>query len=81
MKIAIVFLLAFGVAACTDSEWANLSSYGEPHIVELYSGAQMMASWESTGKVECTDGGICQFMDAKTGKFVRTTGDVVVRVK
>lgn len=74
-------ILALGGVGCTDRFKAGISSYGEAHTIELYSGGQVVATFESTGKVECTEGGICDFMDKTTGKLVRTTGDVVIRVK
>lgn len=79
MKKLILISLLF--AGCTDAERGRLASYGDAFIVELYSGGKIVATFESTGKVDCTEGGICQFVDAKTGKFTRTTGDIVVRVK
>ena len=84
MKIltSMLFLiLAITITSCTDSLKAGLSSYGEVHIVELYSGGKVVATYESTGKVECSEGGICSWMDKATGKLVRTSGDIVVRVK
>lgn len=81
MRLLIVAMLLVFMAACTDVNRASWSAYGEAHRIELYSGGKVVAAWDSTGRVECTEGGICQFMDAKTGKFTRTTGDVVVYVK
>ena len=51
-------------------------------ITTLYAAdGHVIQTWTSTGKVECTQGGICDFMDAATNKLVRTTGDIVVTVK
>ena len=79
--VALVACVLAVMEGCTDRELASFSSYGEVHVVELYSGGRVVATFESTGKVECTAGGICDFMDATTHKLVRTTGDVVIRVK
>ena len=63
-----------------DEAW--FSALGEPHVVTLYAAdGHVIQTWTSTGKVECTQGGICDFMDAATNKLVRTTGDIVVTVK
>jgi hypothetical protein len=78
MLLIIALALASG---CTDRTRAGWAAYGDPHIIELYSGGRVVATFESTGKVECTEGGICDFMDKANGKLVRTTGDVVIRVK
>jgi hypothetical protein len=76
----VVAVVVFSVG-CTDARRASFAAYSEPHHIDLYSGGRVVASWDSTGRVECTEGGICQFKDSKTGKFTRTTGDVVVYVK
>jgi hypothetical protein len=81
VKKLIVALVLLS-AGCTDRTVANWSALGEPHIVKLFAAdGHVIQEWESTGKVECTEGGICDFMDAKTRKLVRTTGDIVVTVK
>lgn len=79
-----LMILAFVIvsAACTDRACADFSAYGEAHIVKLYAAdGHVIQQWESTGKVECSDGGICFFMDATTKKLVGTTGDIVVTLK
>ena len=69
-------------SACTDTDCARHQALGQNHIVKLYAAdGHVIQEWESTGKVLCTEGGICDFMDVKTGKLVRTTGDIVVTVK
>lgn len=82
MKKLLLVVSVLALAGCTDRACASVSSLGQPHIVKLYAAdGHVIQEWESTGKVECTDGGICDFMDAKTKKLVRTTGDIVVTVK
>jgi hypothetical protein len=79
-KYLLLFLVL--ASACSDTECARHQALGEVHLVKLYAAdGHVIREWESTGVVECTDGGICDFMDAKTGKLVRTTGDIVVEVK
>jgi hypothetical protein len=79
------WLIVFAIvtlSACTDRECAQIQSYGEAHVVKLHAAdGHVIQEWESTGKVECSDGGICWFMDSKTKKLVGTTGDIVVFVK
>jgi hypothetical protein len=83
MNKRIIILIALLLsAACTDRACAKFAAKGQPHIVRLYAAdGHVIQEWESTGIVECSDGGICSFMDAKTRKFVATTGDIVVMVK
>ena len=78
----IALSLLIFASACTDAEKASWSSYGEAFVITLHSAdGKVIERWESTGKVNCTDGGICFFMDAATRKLVGTTGDIIVRVK
>lgn len=80
-RLLLLVFVVFGVS-CTDRAWAGLSSYGEPHTVRLHAAdGRVIQEWTSTGKVECSDGGICWFMDSATRKLVGTTGDIVVYVK
>ena len=83
LRLSVVVLaVALGAAACTDRACAGVMSYGEPHEVRLHAAdGHVIQSWTSTGKVECSDGGICWFMDAASRKLVGTTGDIVVLVK
>jgi hypothetical protein len=82
MKPLLIIAAALLFAGCTDRAMANFSALGEAHIVKLYAAdGHVIQEWTSTGKVGCTEGGICDFMDANTRKLVRTTGDIVVTVK
>lgn len=82
MKKWVVLVLALATTACTDRACAGLQSYGEPHSVKLYAAdGHVIHEWTSTGKVECSEGGICWFMDSESKKLVGTTGDIVVAVK
>ena len=74
--LCLVVLLT---AACTDANDAHRAAGGRPHLVELYSGGRLVATFESTSVPEC--GSTCDFKDAKTGTLVRLKGDIVVRVK
>jgi len=73
-----LFLLA--LFACTDAERAQRAAYGEPGHVTCYSGGQVIYDGDSTGKIlseQGSDGWL--FMDAKTQRLVRVSGDCVVR--
>ena len=72
-------LLSLATCGCTDAARSSYAAYGAEHSVELWSGGQKVREWTSTGKVhseENSDG--YYFMDKKTGKQVRVTGDVVI---
>lgn len=84
MRLTKYLLLAFILTsiACSDTQCARRKANAQPHVIRLYAAdGHIIEEWESTGRVECTDGGICDFMDSKTHKLVRTTGDIVVFVK
>ena len=73
------FLLLLATCGCTDAARSSIAAYGAEHSVELWSGGQKVREWTSTGKVfneENSDG--YYFMDKKTGKQVRVTGDLVI---
>ena len=79
----ILFILIFAISlmACTDARRASYMSYGKDHKVTVYNGGVLVREYVSTGKVisiEDSDG--WQFMDAKTGKLVRVSGDVIIEV-
>ena len=83
MKTLLISLtLLCSITACTDRELASFSAYGEKHTIRLYAAdGHVIQEWVSTGKVECTQGGICDFMDSVSHKLVRTTGDIVVTAR
>lgn len=79
MRTAICVLVLLTLAGCTDAERAFLSAYGEPGTVRCFSGGQVIYDGQSTGKIASTansDG--WEFKDAKSGRFVRVSGDCVV---
>lgn len=81
MRWMVLALFAVTAGACTDAMVAEREAYGQRHIIELFSGGKVAATYRSTGIVECSQGGICSWMDADTGKLVRTSGDIVIRVE
>jgi hypothetical protein len=76
--MSTLFLLA--LLACTDAERAQHAAFGEPGHITCYSGGQVIYDGDSTGRIESeqrSDGWL--FMDAKTRRLVRVSGDCVVR--
>ena len=66
--------------ACSDTEIASFTALGDPGHITCYSGGQVIYDGDSTGKiqtVENSDG--WEFMDAKTQRLVRVSGDCVIR--
>jgi len=79
--IGIVGLTAF--TSCKDSETAQFSALGKPHIVTLYGlDGKIIKQWESTGSVsnESNSDG-WYFEDKATGKLIEVTGTLVIEVK
>jgi hypothetical protein len=74
----IVILLT--LLACSDTEIASFKTLGDPGHITCYSGGQVIYDGDSTGKiatVERSDG--WEFMDAKTDRLVRVSGDCLIR--
>jgi hypothetical protein len=72
--------LLLTLLACSDTERASFSAIGEPGHITCYSGGQVIFDGQSTGKIETenqSDG--WKFMDAKTNRLVRVSGDCVIR--
>jgi hypothetical protein len=80
MKLIICVLLSMMfLSACSDATIANLTTYGSQGHVRCYSGGQLIYDGISTGKIKSesnSDG--WQFVDSKTGMFVRVSGDCIV---
>ena len=80
MRVLLICVIACCVlGGCFDAQRAQYSAIGSKFRVTLYSGGEAIRSWESTGKVLTeTDSDGWYFTDAKTGKLVRLSGDVVI---
>lgn len=81
MKTMILMVLVVSalLAGCTDATKANFGSLGTPGDVKCYSGGRIIYEGKSTGKIQTvskSDG--WEFKDAKTGKFVRVSGDCLI---
>ena len=80
-KLTIVILIVCIICSsgCTNAHWKNVTSLGCDFKIEMYSGGQVVKTWQSSGKVlteQGSDGWI--FEDKSTGKLVRVSGTVVV---
>lgn len=70
------------LSGCSNATQSAINAWRKPHIVEMYSGGSLVGYWETTGKVlneKNSDGYF--FQDAKTGKMVTVSGDIVITVK
>lgn len=75
----ITACLLFLVAGCGGSSSESLTTYGEEHRVELYSGGQKVREWFTTGKVPSDENGNgFYFQDADSGQLVRVSGNVTI---
>ena len=66
--------------ACSDTYKAKLKSVGEAGHITCYSGGTVIYDGDSTGRVGTvvnSDG--WEFMDAKTNRLVRVSGDCLIR--
>ena len=66
--------------ACSDTDLASMKSIGDPGHITCYSGGQVIYEGDSTGKIETeTQSDGWKFMDSKTQRLVRVSGDCVIR--
>ncbi len=75
-----LFFVLTLVVGCTDATSASWGALGEPGNIACYSGGKIIYEGRSTGRiatVQNSDG--WEFKDANTGKFVRVSGDCVIK--
>lgn len=82
LRIAIVgmFILMLSLVACTDTQMAHLSAFGNSATIVCYSGTLKIYDGKSTGKVqnaEHSDG--YEFMDASDNKLTQVSGNCIVK--
>ena len=79
MKRFFAILVILLTVGCTESGIKNITTWGSSGQIKFYSGGKLINEWTSTGKI-CseaeTDG--WRFVDKKTGKLIRITGDVII---
>lgn len=74
-----LFICTSFMTGCTNATWKNYTTLGCDFKIELYSGGELVRTWQSNGKVLTeanSDGWL--FKDKATGKLVRVAGAVVV---
>jgi hypothetical protein len=75
LLLGLIFL-----AGCTDADMSNLTTLGSPAHIMCYSGNIVIYDGISTGKVATVDRSDgWQFVDVKTGKFMRVSGPCVIQ--
>lgn len=78
--LALVICAGITFYGCTDAQWGQYTSLGNSFDVKLYGcDGVIIAEYTSSGKVseeQGSDGWF--FIDAKTGKFIRLAGTVIV---
>lgn len=73
-----VFLIF--ITSCTNTDLASMSAFGRPGEIECFSGGVSIFKGKSTGRiqtVESSDG--WEFEEDGTGKFIRVSGDCVIK--
>jgi hypothetical protein len=79
MRTMILVIAVAMLTGCTDAEKANWTTLGNAGTVKCYSGGKLIYEGTSTGKIATvTNSDGWQFKDAKTGKFIRVSGDCVI---
>ena len=74
----MLFFLLLGIG-CSDTDLASMKSIGDPGHIRCFSGGQVIYEGDSTGKIETeTQSDGWKFMDAKTQRLVRVSGDCVI---
>jgi hypothetical protein len=79
MKKYLCVLIILFLTGCSDATYKNMTTFGESANIKLFSGGILIGEWESTGKVitETQSDGY-RFVDKKTGKLIRITGDIII---
>lgn len=73
-------IIIMQLIACTDAQIARNKALGDAGHITCWSGGQVIYDGDSTGKIhteEQSDG--WYFMDAKTSRLVRVSGDCLIR--
>jgi hypothetical protein len=76
---AIVFMLAFTAAGCTDAGISRITSFGSAAHVTCYSGGKPIYDGCSTGKVISEEGSDGYFFTDKKDRLLReVSGECVI---
>lgn len=77
-NLLLGIMFAFYIS-CTDAQCAGVGAFGTAGHIVCYSGGKVIYEGDSTGKIETethSDG--WNFKDAKTGKFIRVSGQCLI---
>lgn len=81
-KLLIAAILSsFALVGCTDAERSSWGALGSQANIVCYSGGEVIATYQSTGKVMQIDGDGISFRDNTSGKYVRAYADCIVEEK
>ena len=70
------------LGACTDAQYGNLSSLGEPAIVDCYSGGKRIYHGRTSGKLQSETGSDgWYFIEVGGAHLVRVSGQCIIRQK
>jgi len=70
------------LSACTDAQYGNLSSLGEPAIVDCYSGGKRIYHGRTNGKLQSEHGSDgWYFIEVGGAHLVRVSGQCIIRQK
>jgi len=75
----LVTLMIF-LAGCTDTDRASISAYGRPGTITCFSGGKQIYQGSSTGRIQSvTQSDGWQFEEEGSGKFIRVSGDCLIK--
>jgi len=79
LAVCVAIGALFACSGCTDAGWKNATTLGKPGHVVCYSGGKVIYDGWSTGKIVTeSDSDGWRFVDRKTDKLVRVSGDCVI---
>lgn len=78
IKVLVIIGVLFGVS-CTDAMCGSIAALGDKAHIKCWSGGKLIYEGDSTGRIATTRGSDgWEFKDAKTGKFIRVSGQCVI---
>lgn len=70
------------LCACTDAEYGNLTSFGEPAIIDCYSGGKRVYHGRTMGQLQSQHGSDgWYFIEVGGSHLVRVSGQCIIRQK
>jgi hypothetical protein len=81
MKRALLTALLV-IAGCTDAQYGQWNSLGEPAIIDCFNGTQPIYHGRTLGKISTEQGSDGWFfIEVGTGHLIRVSGACVIRQK